>query len=343
MLTSSILPGNVFPIRVQDRITIYVDNTPRLIGYVDAIEISYDTNNHYISISGRDKTCDLIDSTLGANVTFNSPITIEQVARSILNTIGLTDVRVINTVNVAPFTQAEVVNAEVGQSGFDVIEQYCRKRQILATTDGAGNLLLTQSSNNTIKTILFNRVLNGCNILQASVSYNWQQRYNKYVCHSQGNDSVLGFPGAEELPDSEGFSGSPSYDSAVRNTRQYNFIAESSSNSDECQLRARWQRDWNKTQSFRYFATVQGHTALLDNIVWTPNLLVTVIDEFADINAQLLTSRVTYTETLNGPTTTIEFVDRNSYKLQSEQEQRDTESQTNQEGDAIIRLPGIDT
>ena len=58
-------PGQDYPIKAGDEVTVDIDGTTRVTGFVDAVAVSYSANSHTISISGRDRLADLIDSTVG--------------------------------------------------------------------------------------------------------------------------------------------------------------------------------------------------------------------------------------------------------------------------------------
>jgi prophage tail gpP-like protein len=333
-LTSSAQFGVPFPIKVQDSITIYIDNTPRLVGYVDSVDVDYDGESHNLTIMGRDRTADVIDSTFGQETSFSYPITLEQVTRQILSNIGIRNILVKSNLNIAAFTQNDgIIKAQVGQSLFSVIDEYCRKRQVLATTDGLGNILFTQSSNTPIKTILYNLVGNGGNIVSSRARYNWSERYNKYTCFSQKNGSSqvnYSIPGQTATPTD--FNGAAT-DGAVRSTRQLNFLAEKSSDSNDCINRAKWQANWNRAHSFVYIVEVNGNSALSDGFVWRPNLVVKINDDFAAFNGELLISRVVYKYGLHGSTTEMMCVAKDSYTLQAEQDLRNSQDRL-QEGNS---------
>ncbi len=339
--TQDLSLSQTFPIKVGERIVIYVDNTPRLTGYVDVVSVSYNAKSHTINISGRDKTSDLMDSTLGSGINFSSPITLQQVAEKVIASLGITDIKVISNVNIQPFNSSEIISAEVGQSAFDFIQQYARKRQVLCSTDGNGNLLFSQSSSAKIKTQLLNQ-RNGKfnNIKQGSTNINFINRFSKYIAHSQGNPSAnLDDSDSQPLDvsgDITGFFGSAT-DSAIRKSRIFNFIAEDSSSLSDCTNRSIWQANWERTQSIKYSADVVGHSAILDSIVWQPNLLVNVVDEFCGVESQLLISNVSFQYSVSdGSITTLELVVRDAYTLQAEPPPKATSTKLNDNSEEFI-------
>src|SRR5690348_1952243 len=65
------IEGGVFPAQRMQKCIVYIDQTPINTGYIDKIQGDYsasETNlQHNIIITGRDKTQDIVDSTLDSH------------------------------------------------------------------------------------------------------------------------------------------------------------------------------------------------------------------------------------------------------------------------------------
>ena len=70
-----------FPIELGDPCKVYANGVSIINGYIEKLSISYSNNEHTISIEGRDKTCDIIDSTLNSKAIYNPPITLKKLSR----------------------------------------------------------------------------------------------------------------------------------------------------------------------------------------------------------------------------------------------------------------------
>src|SRR6056297_2660353 len=66
----------VFPIQAGATCKVLVDNTAIITGFVENISVNYDSQSHNLQISGRDKTCDIIDSSVIGKKEFTGPITL---------------------------------------------------------------------------------------------------------------------------------------------------------------------------------------------------------------------------------------------------------------------------
>ena len=310
-----------FPITTGQKARVVIGDIPVVNGYVENINVNYDSGSHSITIEGRDKTCDLVDSTLGGKNDFIAPIGLIDVVQNVLNRIGINGIQVKSEAGaLSPFKKGELIAGAVDKNAFEFIEEYCRKRQVLCTTDGDGNILLTKASQLNLNTQLISQAgqNTNSNIIRASVNYNVSQRYNRYLVRSQGNPSVDGGVGTdnETIVSQKG----EAFDREIRSGRLLGIIAESSSGGQTAQQRAQWQANINKARSFTYNVTVQGFNITpSSSAVWIPNRLVDVLDEFANINDTLLIKEVAYRFGLDGSFTELTLVNPLSYTLEQQE------------------------
>ena len=103
-----------------------------------------------MTFSGRSKTADLIDSYLVGKLSFAKGTTLKTIIETVLKDLNL-NIQVKETLSVSPFS--EVVSAKRGDKALDFILKYARKKQVLVTNDGDGNILITQSGEKITDTI----------------------------------------------------------------------------------------------------------------------------------------------------------------------------------------------
>lgn len=323
-LTATSLNKDTYPIKRGDKCRVLLYNEPIITGFVNTITPSVDTKSNTISISGRDKTCDIDDCTLSGGIVLNAPISLIDITHKVLNELGITDIQVKCDVDLKPFQAGELVNCEIGDTAFSFLNKYARKRQVLLTTDGSGNILYVRTGTNLSKTM--NTVL--CkskqlqfqpNIVTSSASYDDSKRFYKYVIHAQCNTSNAGNIDdfGDMPPEQETYITATAIDDQVRATRVYNFMSDVAYiNSSDLQERVNWQANNRKYDAFKYTASVQGFIAAQDNIIWRPNTLVNVIDDSAGIFDTLLIASVKFDYSINGSSTTLEMVDASSFSLE---------------------------
>jgi len=316
-----------FPIKTGDRVRVLVENTPVITGYAEYININYSSSDHIVLIRGRDVTADLIDSTLGDEITFTGGVTLEQVVRATRDSINLEDVGVVSNVDLDPFGESIIVSSEVGQKAFDFLEKYARIQNVLLTTDGDGNVVITRSSNARINTQLLN-IASGSssqhpnNITNGGVTNDMTNRYNTYIVRS--GEALTSFAlfddfdnidqYFDEFTDQAVQNSGAAQDIEIRSSRIFDFQAEHPSDSDQCVNRAKWEANYRRAKSFDYYCTTPGFTAVLDGFIWRPNLLVKVIDDFADVNADLLVEQVRYISSLDKNETKLTLVTQDAYQ-----------------------------
>ncbi len=326
--TSTADIDNLFPIKNGDLIEVLADGITVVVGHVESVAVSYSDGSHSITIKGRSLLADLVDSTVGELKEFEGQVNLEDIIRAVLDSLTLTDIKIINEAgNIRNFDASDITSAETGQNAFDFIELYARKRQVLITTNGDGNLVIARAAAVILPARLKNIVgANDNNVLSATLEDNESASFNRYTANSQLNPVNLP-PGsnAKHIAD----QASSRFNTFIRKSRVMEFNAEESSDSFTLHDRAGWEANIRWARSKTYTAKVQGHT--VDGIPWTPNRLHRVDDDFTDTHAELLLKAVTFNFDLQGgSTTSLGFTNKDAYTLQIEQTAR--EANTNEFG-----------
>jgi prophage tail gpP-like protein len=204
-------------------------------------------------------------------------------------------------------------------------------------SDGNGDLIYTQGSG--IKIPGNARLLmrkrkpdqpsysNSNNIKESNVVYDISQRFYSYIVKSQGNAAALNLTGEvseETLTDSSNQAvidnGGPFSLRPVRSSRNTVELADKSSSSTECLEQAKWQADIDRVKSFNYEAVVVGDSIFGTDIPWDYNFLIPVIDEFWDIDNDLLINSVELNQSpTSGTTTKLGMVTPDAYTTELEE------------------------
>lgn len=307
----------LFPVEINDSCRILVGDTPVLTGFVEKLSISSDASNHTISVSGRDKTCDIIDSSLDDNIEFATTVTLKKVIERVVSLLGLSSsITVIDNVSsLKAFEKSELVSSEAGKTAFSFIEQYCRKRQVLCASDGDGNIVLQRSSTTLLPVPIVRQVSGGNNnVLASSVDCDWTGRFNQVTVKSQFNPSVC-----EDTVETNVDYGDHDNDTKIRESRKMVMVAESSTDTLTAKERATWEVNIRRARSIIYKASVVGFTTQLEgSTLWWPNMLVKVKDDYCDINAQMLIKDVEFSISESGGSiTNLTLVAKDAFSLQA--------------------------
>ncbi len=319
--TSTANIDNLFPIRIGDKVEILADGVIVCVGFVEDISVNYDASSHTITIKGRSLLADLVDSTVGEVKEFEGQVNLQDIIRAVLNSLALTNIKIINeSGTIENFDASDITSAETGQNAFDFIELYARKRQVLITTNGNGDLVIARAGKITPSARLKHTVgANDNNIISATLRNNQADNFNIYIANSQLNPVNLP-PGSNAKFITE--QSAARFNTFIRNTRRLEFNAEESSDGFTLHDRAGWEANIRLARAKTYTAKVQGHSS--DGVVWEPNRLHRVDDDFTETHALLLLKSVTYNFDLNGGSTTmLGFTNKFAYTLKVQQTARD--------------------
>lgn len=108
-------------------------------GYVDTPEISFDDSSHDLSLTGRDKTQDLVDCSYIGNHQFNGSQSLLSFADKLAKPFGI---QVSSTLDQVPIIKDFVI--EPGEGVFEALERAGKSHGVLFLTDGEGNLVLSK-------------------------------------------------------------------------------------------------------------------------------------------------------------------------------------------------------
>ena len=316
--------GKPLPFKGKEKCSVYVSEEKVLTGHIEIVTIDGDAKKHTISITGRDKTGDIIDSKIGSVEDIRPIISLKRIIEAAIKHIG-SDVKVIQAegLEIADFVKSEDLAApEPGQPLWDFIETLARKRQVLLSSTPDGDVLITRSSGKEIDATLQHKIRDDeNNVLSYSVSYDTTGRYNVYRISSQLSPVALVHAGTV-LNSKIASQDKQVSDGDIRLGRQFVLVAE---NAGANPLdRAKWERNVRRARGSVYGATVHGFRNQTGNL-WAVNELVQVVDEFADIETRMLVNTVQFTLDPNdGTNTTMSLIEKDAYKLKVAEPSTDT-------------------
>ena len=313
--------NNTFPVKIGDIVEVSADYIDVLEGYIEVLDISYDSGSHEIRVGGRSKMADLVDSSMPTQFEVKGT-SLEAIASSVLLSIGLPN-RVENQAGVIRNFD-DISSSEIGQNAFGFLEKYSRKRQVLLTSDGFETLVLTRAGVDKAPAKLKNiKGAEDNNILSADLSLDYTERFYRYIAKSQLNTSTPGFNSTpEELSDQEG----EVFDDDIRGTRRLEFNAEESMESFSAKDRATWEKNLRIGTGLEYRAKVVGNS--VNGRLWLPNTIVEIEDELCQLEEELLIKEVRYNFSINGGSTTdLTMIRKSAFTLDLEQSEREANAQ----------------
>ena len=332
------LENSIYPLRVQDEVQVIINKEPVITGFIDKLSNFIDHNSQSIKFSMRDKTGDLVDSTLDSENTneINAPISLKIICEIILKSLNI-DMNVIDNSGSDDFkTKGDIIIPKLKDTAFHFLEEYAQKRQVILRSDGAGNLVLDRGSKDAYITSLNltkNTLSN--NIKSRELIADFTARYNKYILESQLSGGTIDLSGYDDsnkstLLDMTNNIKAISIDDQVRRSRQYAFCPTVSYENESANNRAIWENNIRRAQSLIYNCTVAGFNADQDDEIWKVNRLVLVNDTFADISEEMLIDSVSYNVSVGGgETCDLKLVSKDAYQLQSKKDLRTSTTDNN--------------
>ena len=268
---------------IGDECKIEIDNQTIVNGYIEEIPISYDSEGHDIQISGRDKTCDLVDCSFIETTNEWKGRSIAQIITALCDPFGI-DVVVDDSVSTeANQEPKETFKAQMGMTIFEMIRPMLDIKGILPVSYADGKLTLTRTgidkTNDSLEL--------GKNILSGSINQSFIDRFNLYIVKGQGigNDD-------KDVPSYTGPEGQYE-DEVILRYRPIIILPDNEINSSECVKRAKWEATNRAGQSTYVDYVVQGWIQS-NGDVWPLNSLVQVKDSFLGINSTMLIASVLF-------------------------------------------------
>lgn len=315
--------GTPLPFKGGEACQVFIGEKQQVLnGFIDIVDISYDAGSHNIEILGRGRAADIADSTLD-RLEINPPISLQLIIEKVIDQLKV-DIKVNDLVgDIDPFGKVKTevsfgsfnkaedsLGASTGDGAFDFIETLSRKRQVILNENGDGDIDIIRTGTDTYQQKLQNIISSDSNnILRASVSYDLSGIYRKYIIRSQKNTNAVQFGSdVKSVVD----QCKTITDEKLRLGRQFAFMAEKASESDDLQKRLDWELLIRRARSRLYTVTFVGHKTHFDE-EWITNKLIRVNDEFMGIDEFMLINRVTFTESLEGEITELSLIDKNAY------------------------------
>ena len=235
-----------------DAVRIECDGELLLDGYVDEMSSSFSSDNHSISISGREKTCDLVDCSLKDFGKSWKNRSVVQIVDDVCRSFGI----LFNANGVNPNGKLTKFCPDPGCTGADVISDACRQKDVVCYSDGLGNVKLV---NDKKFEQIEDFVRQGLNVLSAEVSFNNSERFSDYVvlCSSDPKTKRRG----------------ESKDGEIGRTRCLVMVDEGYGNVESAEQRAAFESLSRTAKSTTLNVTLAGWKRN-DGKLWKPGALV---------------------------------------------------------------------
>lgn len=307
-LTTNIPADSTLTIREGQAVIIYIDGEKKLTGWVDKVSISETADSSQMTVTGRDKTCDFVDSKL-SNKTFTPPVGFVQIFKELLTLVGYeivsenslvkplgsNKISIINNHGtIQDFATTEGIGFNSSESAYDLIRRLADKRGLVVGTNGDGDITIDDIGALTATTIL-QRISedygtqfgesSANNIITANYENSLAERYYEYKIASKTTGATnASLPAADKNKtdaqkavldpinnDSKVTYSATVYDADIRTTRKFYAVVPNLDNA-QCKDRAKWELNIRKAKGFIYTCKVAGFRQQITSTFGNANL-----------------------------------------------------------------------
>ena len=294
--------GDAWELKPGKRAHLHLGRNAVFEGYIDNMDASYSSSTRNVTLTGRDRTADLVDCSVVGELEYQN-LTIQQVAEKLLVPFGI-KVLALSSVG-EPFPTISIRPAE---KVFDVLQRLARQRGLLLYSSTHGNLIIGSKGVTRASTEL----VQGVNILEASVTFDNTDRYSDYIVKAQ-NDGLTGSK-SEDGTEAEGSA----KDAGVGRYRPSVIIAETSGDTSMAKTRAQWEATYKSSKAMTIKIKVAGWREKNGDL-WDINRLVYLNSPSVGVSDQFLINAVNYTQSENqARVCTLELVRKDSYDVKPE-------------------------
>lgn len=279
------------PFRIQpgDAIHIHVGKQSFFQGYCEKMRPSFSAQKRSITVSGRSKTCDLVDCDAQTTADY-SGLTIKDIATKLCAPFGIVPVMKTDPAQTVP-----LLRVNPGDKVFSILDKAGRQIKVLFYPSYDGNLVIANQGEARSTTEL----KQGINVLSGDSTFDNTNRFSDY--------SV----GGQNLPNLGTALGSigpigVAKDLGVTRFRPLVLIAEQAMDDAKGDNRASYEADLRAAKALSVNIQVQGFFQF-DGTPWEINRIVRVDCGFLGVRRQLLITKVTFNKNGGGTTTTLEL------------------------------------
>lgn len=310
-------PYNWFT-RIGDPCLIEVEDQSIITGYIDDINIAYDSVGHTIELIGRDATCDLIDCNYIEKTKTWTEQSLKKIVTDLCNPYGI----VVDIENSVTSICNEIFHGEktIGDDKkiAEFISELCLERAILPVSYGDGILTLTRAGTRGKTDDIIQL---GYNVYKGSANYSNKERFSNYIAKGQAANK---FYTTMEIKTKASNTKDGQIEQGYKdiNVKRYRPLVEvlkCNATDDICRKYAAWLGNIRAGNSRKFTYTLVEWTQILTNginKIWDINTTVQVIDKQFGLKNTFLISAVEFIHNdSDGTITNLTLVDPAAYKL----------------------------
>lgn len=294
-----------FQLKPGSRIHCHIGKEAVFEGYIDRFIINITPGSRNITISGRDRTADLIDCSHIGPSEFNK-LGIDKIAEQMTAPFGI---KVLNPFGVDVGSPFEKFTVKQGEKVFEALSRMAKQRELILLTSTHGNLILDKIGSTRRSG---SELVEGINVKITGATFDNSERFSEYIVKGQQ-------PGLVAKGDETIASKSIAKDLGITRYRPIIIISEQSSDNNSAQQRANFESSFRAAKATKISCSVVGWKKE-DGKLWQVNELVHIDARSIGVNDFFMISSVKYNLQSDGRSADMELVRKDSFKFESVKE-----------------------
>lgn len=280
-------PGQTakWPIYAGSGVQVYIGQELCISGWVDEVKVAIDATTHSMSVSGRDRTADIIDCSAIQRPGQWRNKKLESIAADLCSPFGV-KVRA----DASTGSALTEFSAQPGETVYECLERAAKKCGLLVSSDPEGTLLFTRSGSQRFATIL----KEGDNLESIEGSFSSKERFSKYIVESQTSGSGEAAKVVKAQAE----------DQAITRYRPLAIMAEDQATPAQALARAKYEAQIRAARALVFTARLPGWRAGTESI-WKPNRIVALDAPSVRGTGDVLIEQVEFSLGEGGSSTTL--------------------------------------
>lgn len=306
------LPGQPVPDGIDpgQPLKLQINGVTVITGYLDTVKHKLTATSNKITITGRDKTGDLVDCSAVFKGSQWHNRTLEQIAGDLCKPFGIRVIWQVSDATAAkPFA---TFTLQLSETVSDALTRAARHRGVLVTSNADGDLVFTQAGNQQTDTLEL-----GKNLLDADFTDDWRNRYSEYLVKGHGGGG--GHAGDAKMAALLAAPKGTADDKTITRYRPKVILADHKITADGARQRAIREERRAVAKSERFVAGVKGWFRE-NGALWDVNLLTRVIAPRVNVDMRdLLICQVEFTlNAKEGEVTRLTLAPRDGFIVPAE-------------------------
>jgi prophage tail gpP-like protein len=247
---------------------ILIGDVPVINGFIESIRVVNQMGNRRVTMSGRDKTGDLVDCSFVGTPNEWKKQTVLNIIKDLCAPFGIA---VVASGSAASAASAiiETYKATEGVAIFSLISQLCVDNSVMPISIGDGKLTLVRAED---AQQISDKIENPGNVIAAEFVADDMDRFSAYTVRGQGIETP------EKSLDAFLQVSGAFADAIVSRTRTKMMFPENPATNEKCIARAKWEAKYRAGMSRQFEYTV-GNFLRANGKPWSINSLISVSDD----------------------------------------------------------------